>query len=85
MALLHQCHINPSNSCPLCNSHTETIEHVLRNCSKVTPIGTKFGVPNKILTEDYQVWLQSNSLSDIKHKLSISWGTIFITLCVRFG
>ncbi|KAF7827350.1 reverse transcriptase [Senna tora] len=66
----------PSPVCSLCNSHSEDILHVLRDCSFSNSIWLFFHLPPSFFSLDFRPWLHKNlSTSDIS-LLGIPWNII---------
>ena len=69
-------------SCPLCNNHVETIDHLLRECHASVSFWNQLGVPSKAIQSfglPLLDWLHINSTCGftLRH-LHIPWKTLFI-------
>ena len=69
-------------SCPLCNNHVETIDHLLRECHASVSFWNQLGVPSKAIQSfglPLLDWLHINSTCGftLRH-LQIPWKTLFI-------
>lgn len=70
------------NTCPICNSETETIVHALRDCRSVQPIWHHLGVHrtnNAFFDQELRSWLKSNATSKSTHNpKGIPWNVLFL-------
>ena len=73
--------INCDGKCPVCKRHDETIAHLLRDCELACKYWSCVEVPPAlvhIFSGSLEEWLQSNSVSLVKHKSDIPWSSVFL-------
>ncbi|KAL0386618.1 UNVERIFIED_CONTAM: putative ribonuclease H protein, partial [Sesamum latifolium] len=71
------------NFCPHCPFETETVLHVLRDCTKAKTIwreSTHFTFTQQP-PEDILTWLKTNCLNQTAHTKKIPWNTLFTFTC----
>ncbi|KAL0297980.1 UNVERIFIED_CONTAM: hypothetical protein Scaly_3077400 [Sesamum calycinum] len=76
-------HILAENFCPHCPFETETVLHVLRDCTKAKTIwreSTPFHFHQQP-PEDILTWLKTNCLNQTAHTKKIPWNTLFTFTC----
>ena len=68
--------INCDKVCLLCRDQDETIVHLLRECVVAHDLWRKLEVPPSLVssfTDNFEVWLKINCLSEVRHKGSTPW------------
>ena len=75
--------VNCDKVSPLCRDQDETIVHLLRECVFACNLWRKLEVPPSLVnsfTDNVEVWLKHNCLSEVRHKGSIPWCFLFLLL-----
>ena len=73
--------INYDGKCLVCKRHDETIAHLLRDCELAHKYWSCVKVPPALVhtfSRSLEEWLQSNSVSLVKHKSDIPWSSVFL-------
>ena len=73
--------INYDGKCLVCKRHDETIAHLLRDCELARKYWSCVKVPPALIhtfSRSLEEWLQSNSVSLVKHKSDIPWSSVFL-------
>lgn len=73
--------INCDKVCPLCRVQDETIVHLLRECVVARDLWRKLEVPPSLVSsfsDNFEVWLKTNCLSEVRHKGSTPWYFLFL-------
>ena len=73
--------INCDGKCLVCKRHDKTIAHLLRDCELARKYWSCVEVPPAlvhIFSGSLEEWLQSNSVSLVKHRSDIPWSSMFL-------